>query len=61
MRKLTSAASVGICCVLPVFLALQAAAADDEPAWKSKQIAEWNEEDAQARFERTDHAVGPGE
>ncbi len=32
--------------ILPVFVTLLAAAADDEPAWKSKQIAEWNAEDA---------------
>jgi hypothetical protein len=32
-------------CILPVFLALLAAAADDEP-WRSKQIAEWSVEDA---------------
>ena len=30
--------------MLPVFIALLAA--DDEPRWRSKQIAEWNEEDA---------------
>ena len=32
--------------ILPVFLALLAAAADDEPAWRSKQIADWSVEDA---------------
>ncbi len=32
--------------ILPVFLALLAAAADDEPSWKAKQIAEWSAEDA---------------
>lgn len=36
----------GFWCILPVFLALPAAAADDEPTWKSKQIAEWSVEDA---------------
>jgi hypothetical protein len=38
--------SFGIRCILPLFIALLAAAADDEPAWKSKQIAEWSAEDA---------------
>jgi hypothetical protein len=38
--------SLGIRCTLPVFLAFLAAAADDEPAWKSKQIAQWSTEDA---------------
>jgi hypothetical protein len=32
--------------ILPVFVALVAAAADDEPSWRSKQIAEWSVEDA---------------
>jgi hypothetical protein len=32
-------------CVLPL-LALLAAAADDEPPWRSKQIPEWSAEDA---------------
>jgi hypothetical protein len=36
----------GFWCVLPVFLALLAAAADDEPPWRSKQIPEWSVEDA---------------
>ena len=36
----------GFWCILPVFFALLAAAADDEPAWRSKQIAEWSVEDA---------------
>jgi len=31
--------------ILPVFVALLTAA-DDEPRWRSKQIAEWSEEDA---------------
>ena len=38
--------SFGIRCILPVFLPLLAAAADDEPVWRSKQIAEWSVEDA---------------
>jgi len=38
--------SVGIRCMLPVFLALLVAAADDDPPWRSKQIAEWSAEDA---------------
>jgi hypothetical protein len=48
--------SFGIRCILPVFLApvflapvflaIVAAAADDEPPWRSKQIAAWSEEDA---------------
>ena len=38
--------AIGFWCVLPVFLALLAVAADDEPAWRSKQIAEWGVEDA---------------
>ena len=36
----------GFWCILPVFLALLAAAADDDPAWRSKQIPEWSVEDA---------------
>jgi hypothetical protein len=32
--------------ILPVFVTLLAAAADDEPPWRSKQIAEWSVEDA---------------
>jgi hypothetical protein len=32
--------------ILPVFVAVLAAAADDEPPWRSKQIAEWSVEDA---------------
>src|SRR5580704_15943808 len=32
--------------ILPVFVALVAAAADDDPPWRSKQIAEWSVEDA---------------
>lgn len=39
----------GMRCILPVFLAIVAVAADaadDEPAWRSKQIAEWSAEDA---------------
>ena len=32
--------------ILPVFLALLTAAADDEPAWRSKQIADWSVEDS---------------
>ncbi len=38
--------------ILPVFVALLAAAADDEPPWRSKQIPEWSVEDAnQVLFE----------
>jgi len=36
----------GFCCVLPLLFALLAAAADDEPPWRSKQIPEWSAEDA---------------
>jgi hypothetical protein len=32
--------------VFPLLLALLAAAADDEPSWRSKQIPEWSAEDA---------------
>jgi hypothetical protein len=31
--------------ILPLFIALAAVAADD-PAWKTKQIPEWTEDDA---------------
>jgi hypothetical protein len=34
------------CCVLPVVFALLAAAADEEPPWRAKQIPEWSVEDA---------------
>jgi hypothetical protein len=36
----------GFWCIFPVFLALLAAATDDEPPWRSKQIAQWSVEDA---------------
>jgi hypothetical protein len=36
----------GFWCVLPLLLAFLAAAADDEPPWRSKQIPEWSAEDA---------------
>jgi len=36
----------GFWCVPGVLLALLAAAADDEPPWRSKQIPEWSVEDA---------------
>ena len=38
--------AIGFWFILPVFVALLAAAADDEPPWRSKQIAEWSVEDA---------------
>jgi hypothetical protein len=44
VRSLSRA--TGFWCALPLLLALLAAAADEEPAWKSKQIPEWSEEDA---------------
>jgi hypothetical protein len=45
-EKVNGMKSLGMRCILPVSLAFLAAAADDEPAWKSKQIAEWSAEDA---------------
>jgi hypothetical protein len=44
VRSLSRAS--GFCCVLPLLLAVLAAAADDEPPWRSKQIPEWSAEDA---------------
>ena len=44
VRSLSRAS--GFCCVLPLLLAVLAAAADDEPPWRSKQIPEWSVEDA---------------
>jgi hypothetical protein len=33
-------------CTFPLFIAIVAWAADDDPAWKAKQIPEWTENDA---------------